>query len=75
MHLRGDRPIRGPGAELGLDGIGPSSVHVGFGLHGTIEPDSIGRSESMGCVRLLDEDIALVFELLAEQISVVHIVD
>jgi len=59
---------------LGLDGVGPSSVHTGFGLHGTTEPESIGRSMSMGCVRLLDDDIALVFELLEEQISVVHIV-
>ncbi|MFG0307551.1 MAG: LysM peptidoglycan-binding domain-containing protein [Phycisphaerales bacterium JB040] len=59
---------------LGLDGVGPSSVHTGFGIHGTIEPESIGQSMSMGCVRLRDADIALVFELLEEQISVVHIV-
>lgn len=60
---------------LGLDGVGASSVHLGFGIHGTTEPESIGRSMSMGCVRLGDDDIAAVFELLEERVSVVHIVD
>ncbi|MFT5424051.1 MAG: lipoprotein-anchoring transpeptidase ErfK/SrfK [Phycisphaerales bacterium] len=60
---------------LGLDGLGASAAHVGFGLHGTTEPESIGRSMSMGCVRLHNDDIAAVFELLEERVSVVHIVD
>ncbi len=29
----------------------------GIGLHGTEEPDSIGRSASHGCVRLANWDI------------------
>lgn len=36
----------------------------GFGIHGTIEPDSIGRNESRGCIRLLNEDAAEVYDLL-----------
>ena len=59
---------------LGLDGLGESQGITGYGIHGTIDPGSIGRNLSMGCVRLRDEDIALVFELLAERISVVEIV-
>ncbi|MGQ0635054.1 MAG: L,D-transpeptidase family protein [Planctomycetaceae bacterium] len=36
----------------------------GYGIHGTIEPDSIGRSESRGCIRLLNEDADEVYDLL-----------
>ena len=58
---------------LGLDGVGPYESITGYGIHGTIEPSSIGQSVSMGCIRLGDEDIALVFELLAERVSRVEI--
>ncbi|MCH2142568.1 MAG: L,D-transpeptidase family protein [Phycisphaerales bacterium] len=57
---------------IGLDGIDANNLQErGFGIHGTIEPDSIGRDESMGCVRLGDADIALVYELLTEGNSIV----
>jgi lipoprotein-anchoring transpeptidase ErfK/SrfK len=58
---------------LGWEGLGDSKVHTGFGLHGTIDPTSIGASKSMGCVRMGDQDIALVYELLVEQISKVQV--
>lgn len=58
---------------LGLDGLGEYESITGYGIHGTIEPSSIGRSMSMGCIRLGDDDIALVFELLAERVSRVEI--
>ncbi len=59
---------------LGLDGVGESQAITGYGIHGTIDPSSVGREMSMGCVRLRDEDIAVVYELLAERVSVVEIV-
>jgi hypothetical protein len=59
---------------LGLDGVGSSEGVTGYGIHGTIDPSSIGRNLSMGCVRLRDEDIAVVYELLAERVSRVEIV-
>lgn len=59
---------------LGLDGTGASEGVTGYGIHGTIEPQSIGRNMSMGCVRLRDEDIGVVYELLAERVSRVEIV-
>ena len=37
-----------------------------YGIHGTIEPDSIGKQASMGCVRLTVDDIKLVFEMVTE---------
>lgn len=71
-----------PGAEdnpigdrwIGLEGIGESAALSGYGLHGTVEPASIGEARSMGCVRLLPEDVHLVFELLTEDVSRVSIV-
>jgi LysM repeat protein len=36
----------------------------GYGIHGTVEPDSIGKAESKGCIRLRSEDIADVFDFL-----------
>jgi len=34
----------------------------GFGIHGTREPESIGRSMSQGCVRLLNADVEILFD-------------
>lgn len=45
----------------------------GYGIHGTIEPESIGQMKSMGCVRMLHEDVALVYELLVPGVSTVTI--
>lgn len=59
---------------MGIEGIGDSKTITGYGLHGTVEPDSIGQQKSMGCVRLGDEDIKLLYEMLVEQISDVKIV-
>ncbi len=44
----------------------------GYGIHGTIEPDSIGRSQSKGCIRMNNADVAQVFDLLTTK-SVVTI--
>lgn len=60
---------------LGWEGIGDSKIYTGFGLHGTIDPASIGQSKSMGCVRMLPDDIAEMYELLVEQASLVKIVE
>jgi LysM repeat protein len=60
---------------IGLQGLGQAETYSGYGIHGTIDPGSIGKSMSMGCVRMLPDDVALVYELLTEEISQVHIVD
>ncbi|WP_166825241.1 L,D-transpeptidase family protein [Thalassoroseus pseudoceratinae] len=36
-----------------------------YGIHGTIEPNSIGQAKSAGCVRLDDESIREVFAFLS----------
>ena len=58
---------------VGLEGVGESATNTGYGIHGTIDPESIGQQKSMGCVRMGTDDIALVFELMGEQVSTVKI--
>jgi hypothetical protein len=60
---------------LGWEGIGDSKIYTGFGLHGTIDPSSIGQAKSMGCVRMAADDIAEMYELLVEQVSLVKVVE
>jgi lipoprotein-anchoring transpeptidase ErfK/SrfK len=57
----------------GLDGqaVGKES----YGIHGTIDPDSIGKMESQGCIRLKEADISWVFDLLVDGKSKVLIKD
>lgn len=60
---------------LGLTGTDANTeVLSGYGIHGTIEPDSIGNDASMGCIRMLENDIALIYEMLVEGKSEVEIV-
>ncbi len=50
---------------IGLEGVEGAAVgHEGYGIHGTIEPESIGKAVSMGCIRMHNEDIALLYKLL-----------
>jgi hypothetical protein len=50
---------------IGLEGVSGDAVgHTGYGMHGTIEPESIGRAVSLGCVRLLNEDVEFLYKLL-----------
>ncbi len=44
----------------------------GYGIHGTINPESIGQSVSKGCIRMNNADVAQVFDLLTTK-SVVTI--
>jgi len=43
----------------------------GYGIHGTESPDSIGKNMSDGCVRLLNEEVEEIFELVARGTPVV----
>ncbi len=61
---------------IGLEGTDPENADEwGIGIHGTIEPESIGTQASMGCVRMLPDDIRLMFETLLPGESVVVIVE
>lgn len=42
----------------------------GYGIHGTWQPESIGKQESAGCVRLLNSDIEELYTLLPVGVAV-----
>jgi len=61
---------------IGLTGIdGTALGKNSYGIHGTIDPTSIGREESMGCIRMRNEDVAVVYELLVEGKSTIVVRD
>ena len=61
-------PYGDPRNELGSrwlgwdDELGPTSL----GFHGTNDPSTVGYEVSEGCVRLLNEDVELLFEILPQ---------
>lgn len=60
---------------IGLEGTDANTGTLqGYGIHGTIEPESIGQMASMGCIRMLSPDVELVYEALVERVSEVEII-
>ena len=43
----------------------------GYGIHGTADPDSIGKMESNGCIRLKNEDVEELYSFVTESTKVV----
>lgn len=74
-HFSADDPKNPIGDRwIGLEGIEEATRNfAGYGIHGTIEPDSIGQQMSMGCVRMRTEDVELIYDVLTEPNSVVDI--
>ena len=55
-------PYGDPANELGTHWL---SLNVkGYGIHGTWEPETIGKQSSAGCVRLLNENIEELYALV-----------
>jgi lipoprotein-anchoring transpeptidase ErfK/SrfK len=44
-----------------------------YGIHSTNDQTSIGGAQSLGCIRLADGDIDLVYSLLYEHWSTVEV--
>ncbi len=67
-------PLGKKGYWISLEGLDENTRQLGgYGIHGTNDPDSIGKSYSLGCIRLLDDDIEFVFFTLYEHHSTVEI--
>ncbi len=67
-------PLGGYWMELeGVEGAAVGEEH--YGIHGTIDPESIGKNASMGCIRMRNEDVAFVYEMLVVHDSVVTVKD
>jgi lipoprotein-anchoring transpeptidase ErfK/SrfK len=52
----------GPQNPLGTRWLGLS--HKGYGVHGTNVPRSIGKAASHGCIRMRNEDVEELFEIV-----------
>jgi lipoprotein-anchoring transpeptidase ErfK/SrfK len=60
------------GFWIGLTGTEGQAVgKMSYGIHGTIDADSIGKQSSMGCIRLGKDDIPVVFDMMVEGKSMV----
>lgn len=61
---------------IGLQGIsGEALGQLRYGIHGTNEPESIGHSISLGCIRMHNEDVEAIFTYLIEKYSTVTVHD
>jgi lipoprotein-anchoring transpeptidase ErfK/SrfK len=49
---------------LSLQATGATDAVRGYGLHGTWEPETIGRQASAGCIRLLNSEVEELFMLV-----------
>ncbi|BEV00134.1 L,D-transpeptidase [Novosphingobium olei] len=58
----------GPNGPVGVVWIDLSKEH--YGIHGTPEPQTIGRSQSHGCVRLTNWDVARLAQMVSTKTKV-----
>ncbi|MEW6252232.1 MAG: L,D-transpeptidase family protein [Planctomycetota bacterium] len=59
---------------IGLEGLEGNAVgQEGYGIHGTIDPDSIGKNFSLGCIRMLNEEVAVLYKLVQPGRSLVTV--
>ena len=49
----------------------PDAGPSGFGIHGTVAPETIGKAASDGCIRLVNADVAALFDLVSDGTVVV----
>ncbi len=70
-------PLGKKGYWISIEGIenegNPYTREDGYGIHGTNDPTSIGKASSLGCIRLTDDDIEMLFAMLYEKWSTVTV--
>ncbi len=61
---------------IGLEGLeGNAKGRRGFAIHGTNDAAEIGTAKSQGCIRMYNEDVTLIYNLVMPGRSLVEIVD
>lgn len=61
---------------VALEGIdGNAKGRTGFAIHGTNEPQTIGTKSSQGCIRLLNDEVVQVYNMMTPGLSEVRIID
>jgi hypothetical protein len=59
---------------IALEGVdGDARGKTGFAIHGTKEPEHLGKASSRGCIRLENEEVKLVYDLLTPGLSQVEV--
>ncbi|MBU4457182.1 MAG: L,D-transpeptidase family protein [Candidatus Omnitrophica bacterium] len=56
-------PAESPDNILGSRWLGISKP--GYGIHGTVDPDSVGQQATQGCVRMYNRDVEELFAIVA----------
>ena len=62
-HHDGKTVLPGPGNPVGTRWMG-LSIH-GYGIHGTNQPNSIGKAASHGCIRMSQADLEEFYDMVA----------
>jgi lipoprotein-anchoring transpeptidase ErfK/SrfK len=61
---------------IALEGIsGAAKDRTGFAIHGTKEPEQIGKAGSQGCIRMHNGEAVLVYNMLFPALSTVEVID
>jgi lipoprotein-anchoring transpeptidase ErfK/SrfK len=67
-HAKATIPA-GPNNPVGVTWIDLSREH--YGIHGTPEPSSVGKTSSHGCIRLTNWNVARLAALVSEGTKVI----
>lgn len=59
---------------IGLKPTAGTDVNLlGYGIHGTTEPETIGSAASLGCVRMLNEEVEELYDFIPSSFQKLHI--
>ncbi|MCH2175164.1 MAG: L,D-transpeptidase family protein [Lentisphaeria bacterium] len=57
---------------MALKGTTPDTVHYrGYGIHGTKDPESIGKMESNGCIRMVNQQVENLYDYILPGVPVI----
>ncbi len=61
---------------IGLVGVGGEAAgQERYGIHGTIDPETVGQNVSLGCIRMYNEDVEALYTYLIPKHSTVTVRD
>lgn len=70
-HFQIKNKAQNPGGAFGARWMGLTATGGSYGIHGTNNPSSIGKNISQGCVRLYNQDIIELYNLIPIDTEVV----
>ncbi len=64
-------PYGDPANILGTRWLGFNEPFSNYGIHGTTEPETIGKKVTNGCIRMLNKDVEDLYDFITEGVEVV----